>query len=347
MKRLCTLLLVSWAAMAQDLDQTPPPRVKSPQEIQLELNNAEAQLQRAKEMFAPYYTGPLVTPSPSMTAPGDIVVSPYLFVTETYAAFDKNRESQSLHSNRLLVHPVPVILSIGITDSVDSLVSIGGQMMWQDGEFGGGIDDLSAGLGFLVQQQKVYVPQVKFIVQQTFPTGKYQNLSTNGLGLNGTGAGAYTTQFALGVSKLLFWTTKHPVNTRFFAGYSLSTKVHVEEFNSYGGGFGTKGTVHPGHSLSLDLGIEVSLTQRWVFATDIVYSSTNRTKFNGNPGTTERGGAIPASVGNGYSDNLSLAPAIEYNWTDSMGIIVGAQFSVYGRSSSNFGSAVMSWYGVF
>jgi hypothetical protein len=95
----------------------------------------------------------------------------------------------------------------------------------------------------------------------------------------------------------------------------------------------------------LDLGIEVSLTQRWVFANDIVYASSGRTKFHGHSGFLAPG--IPAPVGNGYSDNLSLAPAIEYNWTPDTGVIFGTLFSVYGRNSSNFVSGVFSWYRVF
>jgi hypothetical protein len=350
MNKFLLTCLLPFALLAQNgpsNNNNPPPPVKSPQEIQQELNSAEAQLQRAKEMFAPYYTGPLITPSPSMVPPGHIVVSPYLFVTDTYAVFDQNRHSQSLDHNRVRLHFVPVILGFGITDTMDAQVVWGGQASWQDGHVGGGIDDVGVTLGFLIQPQKIYVPQFKLLIGESFPTGKYQNLSTNGLGLDGTGAGAYSTQVALAVSKLLFWTTKHPVNTRLFIGYTLSTNVHVKNFNSYGGGFGTRGKIHPGNNLSVDFGLEVSLTQRWVIANDIVYSATNRTKFHGKPGTTERGGSIPAPNGLGYSDNLSLAPAIEYNWTDSTGIIAGAQFSVYGRNSTNFGSAVISWYGVY
>lgn len=346
MRKLLFLALLPLMLLAQS-DDDPPKRIKSPQEIQQELTDAEAELEKAKEMFAPYYTGPLVTPSPSMVPPGHYVPAPYFYVTDTYAAFDKNRDSHSLAHNRLQVLLLPVLVSVGITDTVDSTIVWGGEMNWQDGHFGGGVIDLSAGLGFLIQPQKIYVPQFKFTVQQTFPTGKYENLSQNGLGLNATGGGAYSTRFGLAMSKLLFWTTQHPVNVRFFAAYSLSTKVHVHNFNSYGGGFGTHGTVKPGNALTLDLGTEVSLTQKWVIANDIAYSASNSTKFHGNPGTTEPGGDIPAPIGSGYSDNLSLAPAIEYNWKPTMGIIFGAQFSVWGRNSGNFGSAVASWYGVF
>jgi hypothetical protein len=91
--------------------------------------------------------------------------------------------------------------------------------------------------------------------------------------------------------------------------------------------------VHPGNTFSSGVGIEVSMTQRWVLATDIVYKMQARTKFQG---------TTVAPVGGGFSDQLSLAPAIEYNWSPNLGAIVGAWFSVYGRNSPQFASGVCS-----
>ena len=42
---------------------------KSPEQIEQELQSAEAQFQRAKKMFNPWYTGPLQTPGASMMPP--------------------------------------------------------------------------------------------------------------------------------------------------------------------------------------------------------------------------------------------------------------------------------------
>jgi hypothetical protein len=117
------------------------------------------------------------------------------------------------------------------------------------------------------------------------------------------------------------------MNLRLFLGYTVSTVVDVSGFNAYGGGYGTKGRVRPGNKFTADLGYEISLTQRWVFAFDLVYVAQNKTKFHG---------TTISPVGSGFNDNLSLAPALEYNFNDSLGILWGAQFSVYGRNSSNF-----------
>ena len=142
--------------------------------------------------------------------------------------------------------------------------------------------------------------------------------------------------------KLLLWDTLHPLNTRLALGYTIYTPVHVKNFNTYGGGFKTRGVVFPGNAFNADLGLELSISQRWVIALDSVYTFTNRTHFHGNPGMTSSG--TKASVGKGYSDQLSFAPAIEYNFSDKMGLIGGAWFSVYGRNSSNFVSGILSGY---
>lgn len=312
---------------------------KSPEEIAQELAAAEKQFNDALEIFNPWYTGPLLTPSASMMPVGVGNTQPYLFITDTYASFNEDRKSVSLPSHQVQLKGA-ANLQTGITDSFDLNVNFSGVSNWQYGTNGGGYGDMSVVAGFLINKQTRYAPQVKFTVTQSFPTGSYKNLSTNGYNLGATGAGAYSTQFGLAFGKLVAWNTQHPMNMRLFFGYQISTPIHVKNFNAYGGGFGTNGTVHPGNSLSVDFGYEYSINQRWVLATDIVYTATNRTKFHGNPGTLADG--TPASVGSGYSDNLSLSPAIEYNFNENIGFIGGVWFSVYGRNSGNFASGILS-----
>lgn len=312
----------------------------SPQEIQAQLEDAEAQYHKAKKMFSPWYTGPLITPGAGMMPVGVGNTQPYVFVVDNYAAYDQHRNSISLPSN-LVQLKATANIQTGVTDTFDFSLNMVGQGNWQYDHSGGGFGDMSVVGGFPFYKQTMYVPDIKFTVSQTFPTGQYKKLNTNGFNLNGVGAGAYSTQFGLGVAKIIFWTTKHPMNVRCFFGYQLSTVVDVRGFNTYGGGFGCKGRVHPGNQLSADFGYELSLTEQWVAAIDVVYTATNRTKFHGNPGVLANG--TPSAVGTGYSDNLSLAPALEYNFNPNIALIAGVQFSVYGRNSLDFVSGIVSF----
>lgn len=334
-----TLLLLALSPAILFAQQNPEP-IKTPQEIQLELEEDEKLYNKALDMFNPWYTGPLLTPSANMMPPGYGNVQPYLFIIDSYASFDSERVSRSNKSSEITLNP-SLSMQFGITTTMDISLAVQGFGNWQYEESGGGYGDMGITVGWPITRQGLYLPAIKFTLSQSFPTGRYQHLSTNGYGLSGTGAGAWSTRFGLAITKLLFWNTQHPLNTRLFVGYTVSTPVTVHGFNSYGGGYGTKGRVHPGGSFEIDLGLEVALTQNWVLANDLVYTFQNATHFSGNPGTATPGGAV-ASVGGPYSDNLSLAPAIEYNFSPNLGLLFGTQFSVYGRSSSNFASAIMS-----
>lgn len=340
MRRFPLLFLLPFQLLAQGFEDVPD---KTPQEIQKELQSAEKQFQEAQKMFSPWYTGPLITPSPSLVAPGHMMTQPYLFISGNYSRYNNHRHAQDIPTLTQLQGLC--VFQTGITETVDFIVTPSAEGQWQSRHHGGGFADLPITLGFLINKQTVYTPQIKFNIQQTFPTGRYKNLASDGLALSGLGGGSYRTQFSLGFGKVLFWSYEHPMNLRGFIGYTLSTPVRVTGFNSYGGGYGTDGTVQPGKILTADLGIEYSIDQPWVLALDVVYTATNRTTFTGHPGTTAAG--TPASVGSGYSDNLSLAPAIEYNWSENAGFIAGAWFSVYGRNSLAFAQGVLSFYWEF
>jgi hypothetical protein len=330
-----------FAATQQENQRT---REETPQEIQKQLNEAEAQYEHALKLFNPWYTGPLITPSATMAAPGYALVQPYIYFTDTYANYNTHRhvvDRPNLYSLKVQ----PVILQVGVTPSVDTTLIMSAVANWSKGKSGGGFNDISAAVGFLINQQTLYIPKFKFSISQSFPTGKYQHLNHNGLGLDSTGAGAWQTTFTLATGKVIFWNTLHPMNTRFAFSGTISTSVHVKDFNTYGGGFKTKGTVHPGNAYSADLGLELSITQPWVVALDIVYNWQNKTTFHGKRGFTAEG--TPASVGTGYSDQLSLAPAIEYNFNADMGVLGGVWFTVYGRNAGDFVSGIFSWYWYF
>lgn len=313
--------------------------VKSPEEIQAELNAAEQEFKQALEVFNPWYTGPLITPSATMMPIGVGNSQPYIFVTDNHASYNSDRKSVSLPSKLIQLQGASNI-QIGITNSFDLNLAFAAFLNWQSGEIGGGWGDMALEGGFKVLEQGPWIPGIKVTITQYFPTGKYKNLSLNNLGLNATGKGALSTRLAFAISKVVLWNTKHPMNMRLFMGYQKSPDVTVRNLNTYGGGRGARGKVSPGDVLSIDFGYEYSITQRWVFATDLVYTSSSSTSFRGTPGTANDGS--PAVVGDPSNDNLSLSSAIEYNFNENIGFIGGLWFSVYGRNSLNFLSGVIS-----
>ena len=265
-------------------------------------------------------------------------------MNDNYASFNNERESVSFANNQINLNPF-IFLETGLVSWMDVAFLVQTQTNWQNGQSGGGIGDVQLTPGFKVYQQTRYIPQVKIFIQETFPTGAYDNLNPYKNGLDATGGGSYKTQIGFIVGKLFLWQYQNPLRVRMSMGYTMASPVSVNNFNVYGGGFGTRGTVKPGNTFGTDLGLELSLTQRWVFAMDFVYTYTSSTTFSGYPGIALDG--TTAVLGKPSSDNLSLAPAFEYNWNQNLGVIGGVQFSVYGRNSTNFISAIISVCYVF
>ncbi len=312
---------------------------KTPEAIQQELQLAETEFEVAQKMFSPWYTGPLITGSASNVAPGHLMLQPYLYLTMNYAAFNNHRKSLGT-PNSYVINPLMVVQT-GILNWMDITIVPGGVFKWQQSEFGDGFSDLPVQIGFQLTKETPYIPKMRLIIGETFPTGTYQRLNPSRIGLDSSGAGAFQTVIGLNMSKVFWWAPLHPTALRFSGNYNIpNSKVTVHGYNTYGGGKGTEGKVKVGGTLNLDLGLEISLNQQWVFATDIVYVYTGKSTFSGNPGEALSNGAPT-------SDQLSLSPAIEYNLNDYSGFIGGVWFPVTGRNSPNFISLIFSYYIAF
>ena len=82
-----------------------------------------------------------------------------------------------------------------------------------------------------------------------------------------------------------------------------------------------------GNSAEIGIADEFAIDQRWVLALDVVQDFGKGTHLH-TMGVT---GALPNMATSGFS----VAPAIEYNFTQAIGVIAGAQISTYGRNASS------------
>jgi hypothetical protein len=182
-------------------------------------------------------------------------------------------------------------------------------------------------------------PSVKLNVSFNAPIGKYEKLKPRLKETDAGGIGTWAPSVGLVFSRLVH--IKGPI---FFAPrwniqYTIPTPVFVKELNVYGGGHGTRGTVYPGQSLTFLFGFEIPVTQNWAFAGDIQYVHQNKTRFKGRKGMTD---GVENVIGSPSSESLSLAPAIEYNWSPNYGVIAGAWFTVAGRNAGEFINGVVA-----
>lgn len=337
MKRryLAALFILSSALLFAQEQKAPPP----PEVVEKQLQEAESEFERAQKMFNPWYSGPIVTGSAHVMKPGKANIQPYLFVTDNYARYDA--ETTARHIPDFVVINPFISSQIGIISWMSCSLGLQWVHNKQSGQHATNVGDTSFGLNFALLKETPYKPAIRLSVTEAFPTGHYQHFDPKKGGVASTGAGSYQTTFTFNVSKIVWWIVTHPMNFRTSLNYTVLSHVHVEGFNTYGGGFGTKGTVRPGSSFTGNLGYEFSFTQNWAFALDAVYSFAWANKFSGKAGVTSTG--APATVGGPFSESFSLAPAIEYNPYANLSFIAGPWFTVWGKNTLDYISGIFSF----
>ena len=77
------------------------------------------------------------------------------------------------------------------------------------------------------------------------------------------------------------------------------------------------------------------------FRLDNVYIHANKNRFSGKAGFAPSG--EPAVIKWPSTEQLSFAPAIEYNFNENCGLIAGSWFSAAGRNSWEFRSGILSF----
>ncbi len=289
--------------------------------------------------FSPWFTGSL------LSLPGHVVGDkhtnwqPYLFATDDYGHYD-NKWRRQRTPETIVVNP-QLLITRGFGNWFD--VKIEPQMLIQhkSGVTSTRFGDFPLVLGFQALNQKGWIPDLRIILREIFPSGRYDKLNPAKNSTGASGSGSYQTSLGFNFQMLNHLWSIHYLRWRLNLVYTVPSPVGVTGFNTYGGGFGTDGTVYPGNTFTGIFAIEFNFNQNWVFALDLMQVSSARTRFSGARGTDLLGN--PASNTQGSADTLSLAPAIEYNWTKNFGFIGGAWLSLRGRNSEDFISYVISF----
>ena len=281
----------------------------------------------------PWLTGPLLTPSGHVVPAGHWNFEPYLFVTTEYGVYNADWTTTSVPKFYNINAEFPI--QYGIIYPID--FQFVPQFSWNhtDGASQWVLNDLPLILDIqlLSDKKDKWWPAIKFTVSAKAPIGKYQKLDPNELGTDIGGAGTWNETVAVVFARLFQFTPIQFLSTRFYCGYTVPNPVHVKNLNAYGGGKGTRGKVYPGNWLVTLIGLEYTPAVNWALACDFAYEHQNKTRFSGKT-------AVP--VGGPSNEQFSIAPAFEYNWSAYVGIIAGAWFTVAGRNSAEFASAVIA-----
>jgi hypothetical protein len=298
----------------------------------------------------PWFTGPLLTPSPYVVGLNHINIEPYVFYTDTNGRYNKDRKREDVVSEIQWFEQIPV--QIGIANNVEFDIIPGLVTNSKSGQTQTSLADTTAALYYQVYRSPddSLLPSVKMGLRVTFPTGKYHNLSIDKRGVDATSVGCYATTLTFALGKCYHIYGDHFLNFRTFFGYSYGFPRETTGLNTYGGADDTYGTIYVGSVYSWFLGLEYSLTKNWCLAFDLAYLYQNRTRFKGERGTILIPGEdvrIPAPIGTPSSDQWSMATAIEYNFNEHVGIITGPWFTLAGRNAGAFiswATAINLWF---
>lgn len=293
----------------------------------------------------PWFTGPLITGSANVLGPGHVNFQPYFNYQNTYGSYDANGDKQSQVSTIQWSENFP--LQFGFANRFDMTITPNIYTNSKSGRSYTGFADTEAAIGYQVYRSENLFPSIKFTVRMTFPTGKFEDGDPENGGVELIGGGNYASTFALTFGKAYQIQGDHWINFRTRAAYTYGFSTEVSGFNAYGGGYGTKGTVYPGNRFTWTTGLEYSLTKHWALAMDLVYTTSSKTTFTGEVGTTapitiDNPNPPAATVGSPGGWQWSLAPAIEYNFNQHWGLIGGSWFTFAGKNSSAFVTGTLS-----
>lgn len=288
----------------------------------------------------PWFTGPILAPTGQVTKLGHFDLETYGTYAENIGQFNRHwRFTRTPASYSTQINP---LFTYGLSSWADTQISIPYAVNRSRGQQYQSLGDvyLLIGLQILEQNQSAWRPDLRLVLQETFPTGRYQNLNPLNQGTDATGQGSYLTHIGLNFQHLSQFTDVHFLRERLVLNYIAGRPVAIHGYSSYGGNFLTDGQLKPGSLWSIDLAGEFTVTQNWVAVMEAYYFSRAADRFRGITGATHQG--LPLMIGSSPSAELSFAPAIEYNFSANFGIIAGFWFSVLGKSATDFRSTVIA-----
>ena len=169
------------------------------------------------------------------------------------------------------------------------------------------------------------IPTLAIILQESIPTGKHDKLDP---GEDGHGSGSFATEIGVNVQHYFLTKSDRLMRARINVLQRFPHGADVAERSVYGTGPGFRGHAKPGSRTTLIGAVEYSVSREWVLALDLIWEATGKTTLKGryDDGPVEKQ-TFPSSRYVGF------APAVEYNWSDRSGILVGVWVNPKGHNS--------------
>ncbi len=286
----------------------------------------------------PWFTGPIFTTTGHNLKKGQTNLEVYNFDINTPGRYNGSGKVNSTPLfQTVLISP---FFSHGYTEWLDVQVNLPYVFNQVDGKSYNRLADTSIGFGFqLVEQNKAHwLPDIRFYLQETIPTGKFDQLNPALAGADATGVGGYRTLFAFNIEHLIEIYNSHYLRSRLNLSRLTSSSVEVRGLNVFGGTDNTRDVLNPGDQDIVGLAFEYTLTQNWVAVMEGYFIEGQAIRFNGILNDTNSGSNFLADEFYEYA----LIPAIEYNFSEKLGVIGGVWFPVAGKNTTYFTTYVLA-----
>ncbi|MGA7523577.1 MAG: hypothetical protein WBW84_14085 [Acidobacteriaceae bacterium] len=304
--------------------------------VALRAANLQATCEVSHSMNDAWFTGPMLANTAASAPRGHALLEPYLYDVTTQGRFTRTGSRQPVpHQNSYgsltyLIYALTDTVGLGFIPTAGYAIPSGAPS-----SAGPGLGDLT------LQVQRRFtqtlpchrIPTLSLAVQETFPTGRYDNLGARSA--NAFGAGALTTTPEL-LTQSWFWLPNHRiVRMRLNFADAFSSAVPVVGSSVYGTANGFRGTAHSASVLTIDNSWEYSATRRFVLATDIYFRNTGSTRVAGAYPATPTAPASSVALTSGWSNTWYLAPAVEYSWKPTIGLLLGVRITPSGRNTTD------------
>ena len=279
------------------------------------------------------FTGPLVTPAVNTLPQGVFNIEPYLIHSNLRGSYDDTGGRHTSHP-KFRQWQIAVPMTYGITDAFGIQVT---PTAARTSGGGSHTDGLRIGDTNVRLQQRLLGPAadgtgtiLAVALARNITTGKYHRLDTNPL--NGTGSGAARTVFTVGAQRLYWLDDGQALRWRSQVAWSPSPdRIRIRDASVYGTDAGFRGHATPGQMWNATLAAEYALDTRWVLVGEAIWNRTGTVRVRGSAGN---GTAVDRGLP--FASSFSLAPAVEYHFNASIGLIAGVQFTVAGRNVTDY-----------
>lgn len=170
------------------------------------------------------------------------------------------------------------------------------------------------------------IPTIAVVLQEVIPVGKHDRL---GPSKDGHGSGSFATEIGVNLQHYFMLKNNRLLRARLNLLQRFSHGADIADRSVYGTGEGFRGHAKPGATTTVIGAVEYSLSREWVLALDVIGEARGKTRIKGR--YAEGGPTVRQEIPSGWY--VGIAPAVEYNWSDTSGVLLGVRIIPKGHNT--------------